>query len=179
MFNDNIINKMLNLNYNNFDLIYGNGEYHRKKEDKVKVAWINKNIEFNSINELKDNVGILQPSVYFNSNSKLINDCIDKLENNLVFDYELWILLAFKNAKFKYLNDKLSIANFSDNNISNIQRKKQLKQSSDIIFKYYNKYSKEWLNRLKNVNSNKNYLKLKLKQLFIYMIIWPQNQNMN
>jgi len=137
------------------DIFYGNSIYKQYDTKEIKKAWINKNIEFNPIESFISHVGISQPSVYIKKN-KLTENCIYNISESNCFDYELWIKFAFKKLKFKYINEDLSIYNFSDGNITSSLREIQLRQTCAIVKEYYKFVPISWIKRLSDYIYNKN-----------------------
>ena len=137
------------------DIFYGNSIYKQYDTKEIKKAWINKNIEFNPIESFISCVGISQPSVYIKKN-KLTENCIYNISESICFDYELWIKFAFKKLKFKYINEYLSIYNFSDGNITSSLREIQLRQTCTTIKEYYKFVPISWIKRLSDCIYNKN-----------------------
>jgi len=65
----------------------------------------------------------------------------------MVFDYELWIKLAFQQVQFKYIDHNLSKYNFTDINITGNNRTEQLYQTCIMIKKYYGFVPLDWIKR--------------------------------
>ncbi len=101
---------------NNPELLYGKGIY--VKENETKNVNVCKEHETNPIDTLLTRVGICQPSLYMKSNNEKIEKCLINLEESMVFDYELWIKLAFEHVQFKYINHNLLKYNFTNINIT-------------------------------------------------------------
>jgi hypothetical protein len=130
---------------NNPDLLYGKGIY--VKENKTKSVNVCKEHERNPIESLLTHVGICQPSVYMKSKEEKIENCLFNLEENMVFDYELWIKLAFEHVQFKYIDHNLSKYNFTNINITGNNRTEQLYQTCTTVKKYYGFVPLDWIKR--------------------------------
>ena len=149
------------------ELLYGKGIY--VKENKTKKVNVCKEHEKNPIESSLTCVGICQPSLYMKSNEETIEKCLFELEESFVFDYELWIKLAFQHIQFKYIDINLSKYNFTNINITGNNRIEQLYQTCCIIKKYYgftpltwiHKYASCKVNKTDGIwNNSKNVLKL-------------------
>ena len=130
---------------NHSDLLYGKGLY--VKENQTKNVIVCKEHEKNPIESLLTCVGICQPSLYMKSNNKKIEKCLIDLDESMVFDYELWIKLAFQHVQFKYIDHNLSKYNFTDINITGNNRTEQLYQTCCLVKKYYGFVPLDWIKR--------------------------------
>ena len=65
----------------------------------------------------------------------------------MVFDYELWIKLAFEHVQFKYIDHNLSKYNFTNINITGNNRTEQLYQTCTTVKKYYGFVPLDWIKR--------------------------------
>lgn len=126
------------------DILYGKGEY--VKNHVIKPVKCN-NLEINPIEKLLNHVGIIQPSVYIKSNKKNIEKCLFELQESLVFDYELWIKLAFQDVQFKYIDNNLSKYNFTNINITGNNRMEQLYQTCCLVKKFYGFVPLSWIKK--------------------------------
>ena len=128
------------------DVIYGNGLLIKNKQQSLYKG---KDHGTNPIISFLTSVGIVQPSAYIKSNKPEIEESLFNLDESYVFDYELWIKLAFLNQKFKFIDICLSKYNFTDVNITGNNREKQLLQTCLMIKKYYGFVPIQWINRFK------------------------------
>ena len=144
-----VINSIQTLNYP--DLLYGKGDYVKK--NKIKTVNCVKH-EINPIVSLLTSIGIIQPSVYIKSNVERIETCLFELEENLVFDYELWIKLAFQDVQSKYIDVNLSKYNFTNINITGNNRTEQLYQTCCLLKKYYGFVPLSWIKKYSSCKIN-------------------------
>lgn len=145
-----VINSIRNMYYP--DLLYGKGIY--VKGNNVKYVNVCKNIQNNPIKSLLTSVGIIQPSVYMKSNDEKIEKCLFELEENLVFDYELWIKLAIQDVRFNYIDINLSKYNFTNINITGNNRLEQLYQTCCLVKKYYGFVPLPWIKKYSSCKIN-------------------------
>ena len=133
------------------DILYGTGEYVKKH----KVKNVNcSNLEIAPIEKLLTSIGIIQPSVYMKSNDEKIEKCLFELEENLVFDYELWIKLAIQDVRFRYIDINLSKYNFTNINITGNNRLEQLYQTCCLVKKYYGFVPLPWIKKYSSCKIN-------------------------
>jgi hypothetical protein len=131
---------------NNSDVIYGNSLLIKQNK---KTIYNGKDHGKNPILSFLTQVGIAQPSAYIKSNKPEIEKSLFSLDESYVFDYELWIKLAFLNQKFKFIDICLSKYNFTNINITGNNRETQLLQTCLMIKKYYGFVPIQWLKKYK------------------------------
>lgn len=142
-------------NESNTDIVYGKCLF--KKGNKDIYYSPDQMLEKNPKLYLLTNVCVSQPSVYYKKRNDFVieDNLIDDKSINYSFDYNLWIVLAQKNYKFKFTNNFLSIFNSYDDNLSTKFRTKQIEQSLDILKMNYGFVPIKWIKIYTNNLINK------------------------
>ena len=152
------INTMYDIidNNSNVNIFYGEGVYKNYDTLKETDVFVNKHIEQQPYESFLLYVGIIQPSVYIQSNNKLIENCLFNVQESYVFDYEFWINLSQKPLLFKHIVNKLSKFIFSENNITCKHRQQQLKETVELIKRKYGFVPLKWITKYSDCIINNN-----------------------
>ena len=127
------------------DVVYGRGTFVAPDGSRIRDAFINEDPS-----QLKDklvhSVGILQPATFFR---RSLLDRVGLLDDNIkcAFDHEFWLRLIQADAQFYFVDKELARATFHSNAKSSAMRSRQLRESAEVVSKYYGFASAEWIVR--------------------------------
>ena len=128
------------------DVVYGRGNFVDASGRVLREAYIQTDAE--RLREtFVNSVGILQPALFFRRRLVEGDEPID-LSMACAFDYELWLRMLAKGARFRFLDRMLVDATFHTDAKSSALRARQLGESAEVVKRYYGFASAEWLDRL-------------------------------
>lgn len=126
-------------------VVYGKGIYVDDQGQYIKDAYVN-SAEQSFQRNLSHSIGILQPALFMRRSAWELVGGLDE-HYNLSLDYEYWLRLAFKGARFKFLDLKIAAATLHSNSKTVGQRGKQYAEICKLMVQYYGFVKSAWLQR--------------------------------
>ncbi|MBM1223000.1 glycosyltransferase [Ponticoccus sp. SC2-23] len=146
-FDENVFQKVSDAfsKHKDVDIIYGRGWRLNSEGEKIREAWINRDIVTHW--DFWKSLGILQPSLFFR---KHVFDEIGGLADEFVLqlDYEYWIRMAKAGFKFKFIDEIFSSAIVHNDAKSTRDRLAQLSECIEMIDRHFGDVPNEWFDRL-------------------------------
>lgn len=128
------------------DVVYAGGRFVDPSGKKLRDAFINAKPELLEL-ELTHSVGILQPALFFRRRVVDQHGLMDE-NRNFAFDYEYWIRLIKRGARFHHVDRQIVDATLHENSKTQGQRHRQYSESVSSVHEHYGFVPVKWLRRL-------------------------------
>ncbi len=128
------------------DVLYARGRFVGPDGTPMRDAFIHQS-PATLERELTHSVGILQPALFYR---RSVIDRFGQLDEslNFAFDYEYWIRLARRGARFGFLDRFLVDATLHENSKTQSMRGRQYEETIEAVHRHYGFVPVRWLNRL-------------------------------
>lgn len=128
------------------DVVYARGRFVDPEGRPIRDAFINADPDALE-REFTHSVGILQPALFFRRN---VIERFGPLDESMhfAFDYEYWIRLARRGAKFRFLDRTIVDATLHPSSKTQAQRARQYHESLVAVRRHYGFVPLRWLRRL-------------------------------